>query len=79
MDTYIITYFYWFCHHLGLILSNVRILLCKRYYVMFEATQEGLGKNASVPSIHGSLLSLGELLRLANYGFLVICSLDVLL
>ncbi|XP_078434846.1 target of rapamycin [Wolffia australiana] len=33
------------------------------YYVMFEATQEGLGKNASVPSIHGSLLSLGELLR----------------
>ena len=46
---------------------------------MFEATQEGLGKNASVPSIHGSLLSLGELLRLANYGFLVICSLDVLL
>lgn len=49
------------------------------YYVMFEATQEGLGKNASVPSIHGSLLSLGELLRLANYGFLVKCSLDVLL
>ncbi|CAA6660213.1 unnamed protein product [Spirodela intermedia] len=33
------------------------------YYVMFEATQDGLGKNASVPSIHGSLLSLGELLR----------------
>ncbi|XP_034226738.1 serine/threonine-protein kinase TOR isoform X3 [Prunus dulcis] len=33
------------------------------YYRMFEATQEGLGKNASVHSIHGSLLAVGELLR----------------
>lgn len=33
------------------------------YYRMFEATQDGLGKNASVESIHGSLLAVGELLR----------------
>ncbi|XP_058080505.1 serine/threonine-protein kinase TOR isoform X2 [Magnolia sinica] len=33
------------------------------YYRMFEATQDGLGKNASVHSIHGSLLAVGELLR----------------
>ncbi|XP_021776173.1 serine/threonine-protein kinase TOR-like [Chenopodium quinoa] len=33
------------------------------YYCMFEATQEGLGKNAPVHSIHGSLLAVGELLR----------------
>jgi hypothetical protein len=31
---------------------------------MFEATQDGLGKNAPVHSIHGSLLAVGELLRL---------------
>ena len=35
-----------------------------RYYRMFEATQDGLGKNAPVHSIHGSLLAVGELLRL---------------
>ena len=35
-----------------------------RYYHMFEATQDGLGKNAPVHSIHGSLLAVGELLRL---------------
>ncbi|CAK9315702.1 unnamed protein product [Citrullus colocynthis] len=33
------------------------------YYRMFEATQHGLGKNAPVHSIHGSLLAVGELLR----------------
>ncbi|PSS02733.1 Serine/threonine-protein kinase [Actinidia chinensis var. chinensis] len=33
------------------------------YYRMFEATQDGLVKNASVHSIHGSLLAVGELLR----------------
>ncbi|EFJ04540.1 hypothetical protein SELMODRAFT_449361, partial [Selaginella moellendorffii] len=33
------------------------------YYRMFEATQDGLGKNATVESIHGSLLAVGELLR----------------
>lgn len=33
------------------------------YYRMFEATQDGLGKNASHHSIHGSLLAVGELLR----------------
>ncbi|GAB2292090.1 hypothetical protein Dimus_026338 [Dionaea muscipula] len=33
------------------------------YYRMFEATQEGLGRNAPIHSIHGSLLALGELLR----------------
>ncbi|KAL3538768.1 hypothetical protein ACH5RR_002134 [Cinchona calisaya] len=33
------------------------------YYRMFEATQEGLGRNASIHSIHGSLLAVGELLR----------------
>lgn len=30
---------------------------------MFEATQDGLAKNAPVHSIHGSLLAVGELLR----------------
>lgn len=34
---------------------------------MFEATQEGLGRNASVHSIHGSLLAVGELLRLVEF------------
>jgi hypothetical protein len=33
---------------------------------MFEATQNGLGKNAPVHSIHGSLLAVGELLRLVD-------------
>ncbi|GAB2218008.1 hypothetical protein Droror1_Dr00001223 [Drosera rotundifolia] len=33
------------------------------YYHMFEATQEGLGRNAPIHSIHGSLLAVGELLR----------------
>ncbi|GAB2247138.1 hypothetical protein Droror1_Dr00007020 [Drosera rotundifolia] len=33
------------------------------YYRMFEATQEGLGRNAPIHSIHGSLLAVGELLR----------------
>lgn len=33
---------------------------------MFEATQDGLGKNAPVHSIHGSLLAVGELLRLVS-------------
>lgn len=30
---------------------------------MFEATQDGLVRNAPVHSIHGSLLAVGELLR----------------
>lgn len=34
-----------------------------RCYWIFEAAQAGLGKNAPVYSIHGSLLSVGELLR----------------
>ncbi|PKA52215.1 Serine/threonine-protein kinase TOR [Apostasia shenzhenica] len=33
------------------------------YYRMCEAAQVGLGKNAPVHSIHGSLLAVGELLR----------------
>ncbi|PHT26783.1 Serine/threonine-protein kinase TOR [Capsicum baccatum] len=33
------------------------------YYRMFEATQDGLGINAPLHSIHGSLLTVGELLR----------------
>ncbi|PHT28676.1 Serine/threonine-protein kinase TOR [Capsicum baccatum] len=33
------------------------------YYRMFEATQDGLGRNVPVHSIHGSLLTVGELLR----------------
>ncbi|CAN0880244.1 Serine/threonine-protein kinase TOR, partial [Linum grandiflorum] len=36
------------------------------YYRMFEATQDGLGKNAPVHSIHGSLIAVGELLRLGH-------------
>lgn len=39
---------------------------------MFEATQDGLGKNAPVHSIHGSLLAVGELLRLQqSYSFVL--------
>ncbi|PHT28203.1 Serine/threonine-protein kinase TOR [Capsicum baccatum] len=34
-----------------------------RYYRMFEATEDGLGRNAPVHSIHGSLLAIGELQR----------------
>ncbi|KAK4476961.1 hypothetical protein RD792_016131 [Penstemon davidsonii] len=34
-----------------------------RYYRMFEAAQDGLGRNAPVHCIHGSLLAVGELLR----------------
>ncbi|PHT56294.1 hypothetical protein CQW23_04780 [Capsicum baccatum] len=34
-----------------------------RYYQMFEDTQDGLGRNAPVHSIHGSLPAVGELLR----------------
>ncbi|CAA0814247.1 Serine/threonine-protein kinase TOR, partial [Striga hermonthica] len=33
------------------------------YYRMFEATQDGLGRNAPIHCIHGSLLAVGELLR----------------
>ncbi|KAK4762122.1 hypothetical protein SAY87_030006 [Trapa incisa] len=33
------------------------------YYRMFEATQEGLTRNAPIHSVHGSLLAVGELLR----------------
>ncbi|KAL3814338.1 hypothetical protein ACJIZ3_015606 [Penstemon smallii] len=33
------------------------------YYRMFEAAQDGLGRNAPVHCIHGSLLAVGELLR----------------
>ncbi|KAF6153004.1 hypothetical protein GIB67_021609 [Kingdonia uniflora] len=33
------------------------------YYRMFDNTQNGLGKDATVYSIHGSLLAVGELLR----------------
>lgn len=41
-------------------------LVVDRYYRMFEATQDGLGRNAPVHSIHGSLLAVGELLRLVK-------------
>ena len=44
----------------------LNVLIC-RYYRMFEATQEGLGKNAPIHSIHGSLLAVGELLRLVEF------------
>lgn len=40
--------------------------VCGRYYRMFEATQDGLGRNAPIHSIHGSLLAVGELLRLVS-------------
>ncbi|PHT96747.1 Serine/threonine-protein kinase TOR, partial [Capsicum chinense] len=33
------------------------------FYRMFKATQDGLGRNVPVHSIHGSLLAVGELLR----------------
>eukprot|EP00897_Mesotaenium_endlicherianum_P005918 jgi/Mesen1/5354/ME000267S04502 len=33
------------------------------YFRMFEETQKGLARNASVECIHGSLLAVGELLR----------------
>lgn len=35
---------------------------------MFERTQDGLGPKATVDSIHGSLLAVGELLRLVFRG-----------
>lgn len=35
---------------------------------MFERTQDGLGPKATVDSIHGSLLAVGELLRLVLRG-----------
>ena len=35
----------------------------QHYYRMFEACEAGLASNASVESIHGSLLTIGELLR----------------
>lgn len=38
---------------------------------MFEETQEGLRRNAPVHSIHGSLLAVGELLRLVNFFYLI--------
>ncbi|KAF3618676.1 hypothetical protein FXO38_33319 [Capsicum annuum] len=41
-----------------------------RYYRMFEATQDGLGRNAPVHCIHGSLLAVGELLRFLGDGWL---------
>jgi FKBP12-rapamycin complex-associated protein len=34
-----------------------------RHYRLFESTQDGLGPKATVESIHGSLLAVGELLR----------------
>lgn len=34
---------------------------------MFEATQDGLGRNAPIHSIHGSLLAVGELLRFVEF------------
>lgn len=46
---------------------------------MFEATQDGLGRNAPVHSIHGSLLAVGELLRfLATYSRFTIQVLEFL-
>nr|XP_009796208.1 PREDICTED: serine/threonine-protein kinase TOR isoform X5 [Nicotiana sylvestris] len=36
------------------------------YYKMFEATQDGLTRTAPVHSIHGSLLAVGELLRVGT-------------
>lgn len=36
---------------------------------MFEATQDGLGRNAPVHSIHGSLLAVGELLRFISLSY----------
>jgi hypothetical protein len=63
-------------HHLLQLLTNALLLydyssFClilrfhdsTRYYRMCEAAQVGLGRNASVHSIHGSLLAVGELLR----------------
>ncbi|THG17869.1 hypothetical protein TEA_016039 [Camellia sinensis var. sinensis] len=44
------------------------------YYRMFEATQDGLGRNAPIHSIHGSLLAVGELLRLLIC--LMLCYMD---
>ncbi|PHT56275.1 Serine/threonine-protein kinase TOR [Capsicum baccatum] len=40
------------------------------YYRMFKSTQDGLGRNAPVHSIHGSLLAIGELLRFLGGGWL---------
>ncbi|PHT64525.1 hypothetical protein T459_31679 [Capsicum annuum] len=37
---------------------------------MFEATQDGLGRNAPVQSIHGSLLAVGDRLRFLGDGWM---------
>lgn len=55
-----------YCYVLVLIFcaeNKFSYILYDRYYRMFEATQDGLGRNAPVHSIHGSLLAVGELLR----------------
>jgi len=44
---------------------------------MFEATQDGLGKNAPVHSIHGSLLAVGELLRLIEFSTFCLVNVDM--
>ncbi|PHT30586.1 Serine/threonine-protein kinase TOR [Capsicum baccatum] len=36
------------------------------YYQKFEATQDGLGRNVPIHSIHGSLLAIRELLRMCR-------------
>lgn len=45
---------------------------------MFEATQDGLGKNAPVHSIHGSLLAVGELLRLVDMLIVIVVLLFII-
>ncbi|PHT55932.1 Serine/threonine-protein kinase TOR [Capsicum baccatum] len=46
--------------------SGSQLFCIFRYYRMFDATQDGLGRNAPVHSIHGSLLAVGELLRMCK-------------
>lgn len=54
-----------FLHDFRFLLNfySLSSLVTDRYFRMFEATQDGLGRNAPVYSIHGSLLAVGELLR----------------
>ena len=51
-------------YHLYLLtVSSICNLCIGRYYRMFEATQDELGRNFPIHNIHGSLLAVGELLR----------------
>jgi hypothetical protein len=50
--------------------SLLSVLCCRRYYKIFSEAQKGF-KLASADAVHGSLLTLGELLK--NSGGAFVC------